>query len=77
MAYEYLTARRFRQRMESIIVKFTEMQCDLNRERKTMVRLWTKRDEQLRCVLESSARLYGTCKASQAWLCLRSEALAH
>lgn len=33
--------------------------CDLDRERKTMMRLWAKREEQLRGVLNSTAGLYG------------------
>jgi hypothetical protein len=35
------------------------MQADLDRERKAMTRLWAKREEQLRAVLESTAGLYG------------------
>jgi hypothetical protein len=35
------------------------MQTDLDRERKTMMRLWAKREEQLRGVLDSTAGLYG------------------
>ena len=32
---------------------------DLDRERKTMMRLWAKREEQIRGVVESTAGLYG------------------
>jgi hypothetical protein len=35
------------------------MQADLDRERKTMTRLWAKREEQIRGVVESTAGLYG------------------
>jgi hypothetical protein len=35
------------------------MQEDLDRERKTMTRMWAKREEQLRGVLDSTAGLYG------------------
>jgi hypothetical protein len=35
------------------------MQADLDRERKTMMRLWAKREEQIRGVVESTAGLYG------------------
>jgi hypothetical protein len=31
------------------------MQADLDRERKTMMRLWAKREEQIRGVVESTA----------------------
>jgi hypothetical protein len=59
MVYEYLTGPRFRARVESIVEKFTEMEQDLAKERKTMTRLWAKREEQIRGVIESTAGMYG------------------
>jgi hypothetical protein len=59
MVYEYLTGPRFRVHVESIVEKFTEMEQDLAKERKTMMRLWAKRDEQIRGVIESTAGMYG------------------
>jgi hypothetical protein len=35
------------------------MQSDLERERKTMTRLWAKREEQIRGVIDSTAGMYG------------------
>jgi hypothetical protein len=59
MVYQYLTGPQFRNRIDVIVEKFTDMQSDLDRERKAMVRIWAKREEQLRSVLDSSAGLYG------------------
>jgi hypothetical protein len=59
MVYEYLTGPRFRAHVESIVEKFTEMEADLAKERKTMTRLWAKREEQIRGVIESTAGMYG------------------
>ncbi len=59
MVYQYLTGPHFRHRIEAIIEKFTDMQVDLDRERKTMMRIWAKREAQLKGVLDSSAGLYG------------------
>lgn len=59
MMYSYLTGPRFRHRIDAIVERFTDMQADLDRERKTMMRLWAKREEQLRGVLDSTAGLYG------------------
>ena len=59
MIYRYLTGPRFRHRIEAIVERFTEMQTDLDRERKAMTRLWAKREEQIRGVVESTAGLYG------------------
>ena len=47
MVYQYLTGPRFRHRIEAIVEKFSDMQADLERERKTMTRLWAKREEQI------------------------------
>ncbi len=59
LVYQYLTGPRFRQRIEAVVERFTDMQADLDRERKTMMRLWAKREEQIRGVVESTAGLYG------------------
>jgi len=59
MVYQYLTGPRFRQRIQAIVEKFADMQEDLDRERKTMTRLWAKREEQIRGVVESTAGMYG------------------
>lgn len=59
MIYHYLTGPRFRHRVEAIVEKFSDMQADLDKERKTMTRLWAKREEQIRCVIESTAGMYG------------------
>ena len=59
MVYQYLTGPRFRAHVEAIVERFTEMEQDLARERKTMIRLWAKREEQIRGVIESTAGMYG------------------
>jgi hypothetical protein len=63
MVYQYLTGPRFRVHIEAIVEKFTAMQEDLGRERRTMVRLWAKREEQLRGVIDSTAGMYGDLQA--------------
>ena len=59
MVYQYLTGPRFRHRIEAIVEKFSDMQADLEKERKTTTRLWAKREEQIRGVIESTAGMYG------------------
>ncbi len=59
LVYQYLTGSRFRQRVQAIVEKFSDMQQDLDKERKTMTRLWAKREEQIRGVIESTAGMYG------------------
>lgn len=59
LVYQYLTGPRFRHRVEAIVEKFTAMSEDLEKERKAMTRLWAKREEQIRCVIDSTAGMYG------------------
>jgi len=50
MVYQYLTGPRFRHRIEAIVEKFSDMQADLDKERKTMTRSRAKREAQIRGV---------------------------
>lgn len=59
LVYDYLRSPRFRHRVEAIAERFTDMADDLDRERKTMQRLWAKREMQISGVLEATCGLYG------------------
>jgi len=71
LVYQYLTGPRFRHRVEAIVEKFTDMHDDLDRERKTMTRLWAKREEQIRGVIDATAGMYGDLQGSPARRCKR------
>ena len=47
MVYQYLTGPRFRQRVEAIVEAFSSMQEDLDKERKVIMKQWSKREEQI------------------------------
>ena len=59
LVYQYLTGPKFRHRVEAIVEKFSDMQADLDKERKTMTRLWAKREAQIQGVIESTVGMYG------------------
>jgi hypothetical protein len=59
LVYQYLTGPRFRHRIGAIVEKLSDMQPDLDKERKATTRLWAKREEQIRGVIESTAGMYG------------------
>src|SRR5262245_14461351 len=59
LVYQYLTGPLFRQRIEAIVEKFSDMQADLAKERKAMTKLWAKRESQIRGVIESTVGMYG------------------
>lgn len=59
LVYQYLTGPGFRHRIEAIVEKVTDLQSDLERERKTMTRMWAKREAQIRVIIESTVGMYG------------------
>ena len=63
LIYQYLTGPRFRQRLEAIVEKFSIMQTDLERERKTMTRLRARREGQIRGMIQSTVGMYGDFQA--------------
>jgi hypothetical protein len=56
--YQYLTGTRFKQRVEAIVEKFTDMREDLDKERRYMVKQWAKRDAQILSVIERAVRVF-------------------
>lgn len=59
LVYNYLTGPNFKHRIEAIVERFTEMQDDLNRERKATMRLWAKRQAQIQGVVDTTVGMYG------------------
>jgi hypothetical protein len=53
-----LAGPRFSHRIETVVERFTDMRADLDRERKAMVRLWAKHEEQIRGVVKTTTELY-------------------
>jgi len=59
LVYTYLTGPKFRHRVEAIVESFSEMQADLDREKKATTRLWAKREMQIHNVIDSTVGMYG------------------
>jgi hypothetical protein len=59
IVYQYLTGPQFRQRVQGIVEKFTELSDDLRKERKFMTNSWAKREKQIQRVIESTMGMYG------------------
>lgn len=57
--YYYLTGPGFRDRFNAIVERFLDMQTDLDLERMNIMRIWAKREQQIKGVLESSTGMYG------------------
>lgn len=59
MVYAYLTGPRFRHRVQAIVEAFSDMQQDLDRERKAILKQWAKREEQIARVTQATVGMYG------------------
>ena len=59
MIYQYLTGSRFRLRVQAIVEAFSNMADDLTKEKKTTLKQWAKREEQITRVMEATVGMYG------------------
>ncbi len=62
LLYGYLTSNEFRLQIEAIVEGFTQLQTDLNTERRAMESSWKKREKQIDKVLLSTNHMYSSIK---------------
>lgn len=62
MLYDYLTSNEFKLQIEAIVEGFTQLQTDLNSERRAMESAWKKREKQIEKVLLSTTHMYSSIK---------------
>jgi len=59
MLYNYLSGAEFRHRVEGIVEAFVTLKAELDAEKRSVQRLWAKREKQLERALSQTAGLYG------------------
>lgn len=62
MLYDFLTGNEFRLQVEAIVEGFTQMQTDLESEKRSMAGIWKKRERQIQKVLLNTTNMYGSVK---------------
>lgn len=62
LLYSYLTSTEFTMQVEAIVEGFTQMQSDLDSEKRSMQRIWKQREKQIEKVLENTIGMYGSIK---------------
>jgi hypothetical protein len=62
MLYDYLTGNEFRMQVEAIVEGFTQMQTELESEKRSMQGIWKKREKQIQKVLLNTNFMYNTVK---------------
>jgi len=60
MLYSYLTSNEFRMQIEAIVEGFTQMQEDLDKEKRAMAKIWKQREKQLDKVLQNTIDMYAS-----------------
>ena len=62
MLYDFLTSNEFKLQIEAIVEGFTQMQEDLNREKRSIMGHWKKREKQIQKVLLNTNFMYSSIK---------------
>jgi hypothetical protein len=57
--YEYLTGNQFKNRIESIVMAFTSMKGDLDAEKRSFQKMWSKREKEIERVTLNTVGMYG------------------
>lgn len=57
--YTYLTGTEFKQRVEATVESFAQMMTDLQKEKRAMTKIWSKREKQLEQAFYGIAGMYG------------------
>ncbi len=62
MLYDFLTSNAFKLQIEGIVEGFTQMQSDLDSEKRSMQRIWKSREKQIERVTNNTIDMYGSIK---------------
>ncbi len=62
LLYHFLTSNEFKLQVEGIVEGFTQMQADLDKEKRSMGRIWKQREKQLQKVVLNTTHMYGSIK---------------
>ncbi len=62
MLYDFLTGNTFRMQVEAIVEGFTQMQRDLDSEKRSFAKIWKQRERQLDKVLKNTVEMHGNIR---------------
>jgi hypothetical protein len=62
LVYDFVTSDEFRLQVEAIVEGFTQMQHDLETEKRAMARIWKQREKQIEKVLLNTSNMYGSIR---------------
>jgi len=62
LIYKYLTSVDFKQRVEAIVEGFSDLKIELDKEKRSMQRIWKSREKQIDKVIDNTIDMYGSIK---------------
>lgn len=62
LLYDFLTSNTFKMQIEAIVEGFSQMQSDLESEKRAMQRIWKSREKQIEKVINNTIDFYGSVK---------------
>lgn len=62
LLYAFLTSNEFKMQVEAIVEGFTQMQADLDSEKRAMARIWKQREKQIEKVIDNTIGMYSSIK---------------
>ncbi|OYU95944.1 MAG: Caldesmon [Bacteroidetes bacterium B1(2017)] len=62
MLYDFLTSNTFKLQIEAIVEGFTQMQSDLETEKRSYQRIWKQREKQIEKVITNTIDMYGSIR---------------
>ena len=57
--YEYVSGKEFRHKVETVVEAFNDMKKDLDKEKRSITKIWAKREKEMERVVFSIATMYG------------------
>jgi hypothetical protein len=63
VVYDYITGNEFTMRVKQIATAYSEMQKDLDSEKRSMNKIWSKRQKQIEMVLGNLGGMVGEVEA--------------
>jgi hypothetical protein len=61
--YQYITGNEFTHRIEAIVESFTNLQADIEREKRWFTLKWARQEKEIRRVIDSTHGVYGELQA--------------
>jgi hypothetical protein len=62
MVYDYITSNEFRLQIQAVVEGFTQMQTDLESEKRSLQGIWKKREKQIQKVITNTNFMYNSLK---------------